>query len=80
VITIDKDVPVPSRCGAMTKYPFKDMEVGDSFFVPNKKSMEITPAITQFKRSSKGQYFGWTFACRKVQEEGVTGVRVWRTV
>ncbi|MFA4836354.1 MAG: hypothetical protein WC749_09830 [Dehalococcoidia bacterium] len=33
---IEKDVPIPRPCGRTKKYPYEEMEVGDSFFVPEK--------------------------------------------
>ena len=31
---IEKDVPIPPRITRMPKYPFRKMEVGDSFVLP----------------------------------------------
>lgn len=60
---IEKGVPVP----AMTKYPFKDMEIGDSFFIENIDSVPIATynAATRIKMRAA------------IRKEG-TGYRVWR--
>jgi len=77
-ITIDKDIPIPqnitSRQGR-TKYPFRIMEVGDSFLIPcDKKDRKrvtstISSTIARFKLELKHEY---TRAC----VDG--GVRIWR--
>ena len=64
VITIDKNVPFPGRALRST-YPFKDMKVGDSFFVPDRQTIFVRSA-------EKG--LGFTFRARRVDG----GVRVWR--
>jgi len=66
-IKIDKGVPVPLN--RRTKYPWADMEVGDSFFV-------VTDKIANFKRNvyAKNRN-GKEFTARA---EG-DGCRVWRT-
>lgn len=69
-IQIDKNVPRTTR----RKYPFKDMEVGDSFFAPDKTTHSMGGAIAHAKNTLGGQY-----AMRTVTENGVSGVRVWRT-
>jgi hypothetical protein len=34
---VEKGIPVPSPNTRSTKYPFRDMVVGDSFVVPEKR-------------------------------------------
>lgn len=79
VISIDRGVPVaPAICpgAARRKYPFRDMQVGDSFFVSTKNDVERKKA--QARLSGCANFYcrilGFTFAVRQV--EG--GVRVWR--
>ena len=65
---IDKGVPVPAGA-RYQKYPFKSMEIGDSFFVPggtNKTHGSIT--------SGAQKALGHKYTIRQV--EG--GLRVWR--
>ena len=66
---IDKGVPMGpgKRRGRPRKYPFPDMEVGDSFFVPNLKNPRPLFA-------SCAKHVGMKAA---VRAEG-DGYRVWR--
>ena len=70
MITIDKDIPMPRHKGV---YPFPEMDVGDSFF--SKKSRATLTGIAHYW----SRKLGYTFATRDVVENGVEGVRVWRT-
>lgn len=72
-IKIDKDVPLPEGAARSTTYPFEDMEINDSFFVPGKNSDQLTNAASHWRKKN-----GWSFACRNTEEEGVKGARVWR--
>ena len=79
---IENNVEMPKKCannGSAAKYPFREMEVGDSFFVPaesaesaHRVQINISSSSVQM---SKREGAGKKFATRKV--EG--GVRVWRT-
>lgn len=78
---IEKNVPMPERGGAHrgrpskyhpTKYPWAEMEVGDSFFSP---SDGAAPATMRDSASRAGKRLGRRFAVHLA--EG--GVRVWRT-
>lgn len=74
-IKVEKNVPVPI-VAKISRFPFADMKIGDSFFVPDMRtSAEMSSAIQNAKRSLK-----FKFMCRRVTEDGVAvGVRVWRT-
>ena len=63
MIKIEKNIPPPSQ----RKYPRENMEIGDSFFVPDEKISNINPP-----RGGKAR--NWKFTRRT--EKG--GVRVWR--
>lgn len=73
-IQIDKNVPMPedTRTTAST-YPFEQMEVGDSFFVPGKKRTQMDNACGHWRKKK-----GWKFTVNARTEEGVLGCRVWR--
>jgi hypothetical protein len=75
VITIDRDIPIPSnyQVGQPAKYPFRAMEIGDSFFVAGKKTGMISGSIQGHRKR-----YGGRFVTRTVVEDGVMGVRVWR--
>ena len=64
--TIDKDRPIPARRYSF-KYPFGEMEVGDSFLAENKKAVSAAHAWAS-------AHPGVKFATRS---EG-DGTRVWR--
>ena len=74
VIKLDKNVPLPLNTGHKGggKYPWREMQPGDSFFVPGGKG------------SQKGIYHtgktaaGIKVTTRTVVENGVKGFRVWR--
>lgn len=71
---IDDNIPIPPKTsgnGAKRKYPFDDLAVGQSCFVPAKKSAAITAVFRTYKPKK--------FTVRTVTESGVTGARVWRT-
>ena len=80
MIDIQKDIPIPTarRTRGSCRYPFRSMEVGDSFFVAydGKKQQQsaMYSAIPDEVRRA-----GAKFCTRCVEENGVQGVRVWRT-
>ena len=71
---IDKDIPLPPlrrNRSPKPKYPFGDLEIGDSFLVPGPKVANVRNAMGYFRKikdSSK------TFCTRRVDG----GIRVWR--
>ena len=68
VIAITKGLPTPR--GRRAKYPFRDMEIGDSFFAPGSSVIGIHGCARRHRPMR--------FTCRSVVEEGVPGIRVWR--
>lgn len=70
--TIDKRKPIPKRTRGQgaTKYPFREMSIGDSFFAPHCTTAKLTAAAS---------YYGpKRFSARKVTERGIPGARIWR--
>lgn len=65
-IKIDKGVPIPPRRAGAHKYPWYDMEIGDSFFTEEEKVRAAASKI--------GPRTGHRYATRA---EG-DGYRVWR--
>lgn len=65
---IEDNVPLPNHLGG-TAYPFDRLEIGQSFFVPNKKLSSFT-ALTQYYKTKLRR----KFTCRTMDG----GVRVWR--
>lgn len=71
---IQKNIPAPHEGTKFSRYPFKTMEIGDSFFVPDKDltSMgSLYSATAQYKRRNNV-----TFKVKKFPLE--QGFRVWR--
>lgn len=68
-IEVEKGVPIPESKQGMPKYPWKEMEVGDSIFVPWAKSVSSFSAHWYAQKST-----GKKFIKRAVDG----GVRVWR--
>ncbi|MEY3082422.1 MAG: hypothetical protein RJA94_2407 [Pseudomonadota bacterium] len=68
VIEITKGLPTPR--GRKSKYPFREMEVGDSFFSPGSSVIGIHGCARRHRPMK--------FTCRSVVENGVAGIRVWR--
>lgn len=72
-IKVERGVPAPPRTASRTKYPFADMEVGDSFF--------MSAAFPEHERGRVS-----AAACAYAKKHGVkfstkvfdTGVRTWR--
>ena len=70
MIKIEKDVPIPLRPrGKPSKYPWADMEPGDSFFVPG-----VLPAKISGSVGAARNRHGFRLTMRA--ENG--GTRVWR--
>ncbi len=71
-IEIEKDIPLTTNPtqSPTALYPWRQMEVGDSFFVAGKTQANFGSHVFQ-----SGKRLGKKFAVRTV--EG--GVRVWRT-
>ena len=67
---IDKNVQISNKPRTYI-YPYRDMDVGDSFFIPNGKLPTVNAANHRaFKR------FGMKFSARTMDG----GIRVWRVL
>lgn len=69
---VDDHIPLPNDIGRRAKYPWKEMAVGHSFFVPG-----MPDSIRKGLPSAAGRA-NIKIATRTVSENGVTGIRVWR--
>ena len=71
MIRIDKDIPIPDKkkAWAWRKYPFPDMKVGDSFFVPKMAPGHLSTASKRYKVQ-----FGMEFTSKRESN----GARIWR--
>jgi len=74
MIKIDSNIPLPdmSAAGRPRIYPFEDMKVGDSFFIP--KADRKTALVRSASSRWTATHPGWKLLVR--QEEG--GCRCWR--
>jgi len=76
---IEKNIPIPKICrpGRNFIYPFNEMEVGDSFFVPlngeKKTAVQASIVNSAARRKEPG---GKRFTTRYMAEED--GIRCWR--
>jgi hypothetical protein len=70
MLKIENSIPIPPMAGTKQIYPFKDMEVGDSVFIPeaNHDSKIVSAAKMHFWRTGKK----WT---AKIVDGGI---RIWR--
>lgn len=76
-ISIQRNVPIPAGAqGPVPKYPFRNMEVGDSFFVEADKTRiaTIRTSAHLFGRCNEA-----TFRTVSVTEGGKSGIRIWKT-
>jgi len=74
-IQIEKGVPAPQIIKRKCKYPFRDMVLGDSFFVndnidPKRMQQKVAAAACMFVRKNRSYKF-------KTQAFPA-GVRIWR--
>lgn len=78
-IKIDTDVPLPDAYRSRTRFPWKDMEAGQSFFAPGYKTAGMAGPGKQMNLSHpRLSVPGSKWTVRTVTENGVSGVRVWR--
>lgn len=74
MITIEKNIPMP-EARSKGRYPYADMQVGDSFYLETKGVDEI--GVARRLRGSSflyGKKSGAKFSVRKMDD----GFRVWR--
>lgn len=80
-IKVDKGIPRPRGAGRRggTKYPWEDMQVGDSFAVPlrGRPASAVQAGLTSSKSGAQKKY-GHKYVTSVVDEDGVRVVRVWR--
>jgi len=72
-IAIEKNVKIPVA-RVRSNHPYKEMEVGDSFFVENGELIRICNNNYRMQK-----ILGRRFIARTEHNDDVKGVRVWRT-
>lgn len=73
MIQINKGIPVPDEAWG-SKYPFREMEIGDSFFEAGGTVSKLQNAASHWRKKA-----GMKFKARQVCEDGVDGARIWRS-
>lgn len=70
---IESNIPMPAsyKNGRPASYPFRDMQVGQSIYIP---ATDVFPRHAAKRAYAAGRRAGMKFVCRR--DEG--GVRVWR--
>lgn len=79
---VEKNVKIPEKGLHRTrklKYPFADLEKGDSFMVPNAKSSTISGAMNYAKKRFEDRHFISRTVVEEIDGKEVKGIRVWRT-
>jgi len=76
--TLTKSIPIPTEGSRNGKamYPWKDMQEGDSFFVPNAKAASLQNQCSGYNKNLAPK----KFIARTWTEKDVVGVRVWRSI
>jgi uncharacterized protein (DUF2249 family) len=74
MIKIEQGVPIPGNITRKTKYPFREMKIGESFFLtdhedPERTRKRVSAAATMFCANKDYKFKTQVFE---------TGVRVWR--
>jgi hypothetical protein len=76
--SIESNIPMPVRARArMSKYPFRKLQVGQSFLVPCTRwdKKKATNSLTSCRRNAEKKMPGKKFALRTERD----GIRIWRT-
>lgn len=85
--TIDSGIDIPDDFRvSQRKYPFEEMEVGDSFFLPpeyeddspKRLSGRVAQARQAYQKRCAKQGMEKRFTQRQYTQDGIFGVRVWR--
>lgn len=73
---IESDVPIPAvrSSGRTTRYPFRTLKINESFFTDN---LDEVPRL-QRAAAAYAKRAGIKLLTRRVEEDGVQGLRVWR--
>ena len=69
-VTIEKGIPIPDPGANHLKYPWTTMEIGDSFIARPQKRSSLSSVLRRYGPKR--------FITRKVNEDGVDKIRVWR--
>ena len=70
---IESNIEIPARQGKKSKYPWSELEINQSFFVPGGNQSSLTSGGHRY-----GKENGKRFKAVKTEHDGVEGIRVWR--
>lgn len=90
--TVQSEIPLPRRhivlADRVRKYPFREMEVGDMFFVPRGKSKALASHASDYGKKLAAKFSTRQVVMRRVGDAwepcelddpgATTGVGVWR--
>lgn len=77
---IETGIPMPPKYAGRRRYPWQDLGVGQSFFVPVADLQELEAlwySLTSCRRNAEKH--GKKFALRQTEVTGLFGIRAWRT-
>ena len=76
---IESGIPIPDLEQRSYKYPLGELEVGESFFVPlgNRTMIHLRNSVAANIRYH-ARKLNWKYTLRTRDEDGVTGIRIWR--
>ena len=82
-IQIDKNIPVPAETEVWgnTRYPWLEMDIGDSFFQApfDHEDQKVCRSRLVSARANRRKFHGEDYVIAYVIENGIYGVRVWKT-
>ena len=83
IVTVDKNIPVPdeTELWGNTRYPWLEMGIGDSFFQApfDHEDQKVCRSRMLSARSNRRKSHGEDYVVSYVTENGIDGVRVWKT-
>ncbi len=74
-IVIEDSIPIPERVQMMKQFPFEQLKVGQSFWVPVDRT-KMSKLINM--RQKRGYYKSKRFIFKTEVKNGVLGSRCWR--
>ncbi len=72
---IDKGITPPRQNAKPVKYPWPEMGIDDSFFVPGRSASHMSTAAKNWSTRNQPE---WVFQAESRIEGEVKGARVWR--
>lgn len=82
--SIDKTVPLPPLHAKTKKYPFPEMEIGDSIFVPEAGARSARNAVNSYAKKAARKFATRAAFIEANDDYGnplpnIAGIRIWRT-